>query len=124
MMEVQAISRNVRLSAQKGRPLARKVQGMTVANALKATRFSPLKAAAVLGKTIQSAMANAGHNHGLDVERLSVNLCVLDEGARMRRFWPSARGSVHPIARRLCHCKVVLTDGQTPPATQPESQES
>ena len=119
-MEVQAISRNVRLSAQKGRPLARKVQGMSVANALKVTDFSPLKAAAVLSRTLKSAMANARHNNGLDVEALSVKLCVFDEGARMRRFWPAARGSAHPIARRLCHVKVVLTDGATPPATQPE----
>ena len=120
-MEVQAISRNVRLSAQKGRPLARKVQGMSVANALRVVDFSPLKAAAVLSRTIKSAMANARHNNGLDVEALSVKLCVFDEGARMRRFWPSARGSAHPIARRLCHVKVVLTDGATPPpATQPE----
>ena len=123
-MEVQAISRNVRLSAQKGRPIARKVRGMSVANALRVTEFSPLKAAAVLGRTIKSAMANARHNNGLDVEALSVKLCVFDEGARMRRMWPAARGSGHPIARRLCHCKVVLTDGATPPATPPESQES
>ena len=121
-MEVQAISRNVRLSAQKGRPLARKVQGMRVAEALKVTEFSPKKAAEVLAKTIKSAMANARHNNGLDVEALTVKLSVFDEGARMRRFWPAARGSAHPIARRLCHCKVVLTDGATAPATAtPES---
>jgi len=120
MMEVQAISRNVRLSAQKGRPLARKVQGMNVAEALKVTEFSPRKAAAILSRTIKSAVANAKHNNGLDVEALSVKLCVFDEGARMRRFWPTARGSAHPIARRLCHVKVILTDGVTPPATKPE----
>ena len=121
-MEVQAISRNNRLSAQKGRPLARKVQGKGVADALKITGFSPLKAAAVLGRTIQSAMANARHNNGLDVEALRVKLCVFDEGARIRRSWPSARGSAHPIAHRLCHCKVVLTDGA--PAPTPSTPES
>jgi len=122
-MDIQAISRNVRLSAQKGRPLARKVQGMNVANALKVTEFSPLKAAAVLGKTIKSAMANARHNNGLDVETLTVKMSVFDEGARMRRMWPAARGSGHPIAHRLCHCKVVLTDGAAAPASTatPES---
>jgi len=111
-MEVTAITRNVRMSAQKGRPLARKCQGLTVAAALKVVEFSPRKAADVLSKTLKSAMANARNNASLDVDVLKVSLCVFDEGTRMRRFWPRARGSASPIAKRLCHCKVVLTDGQ------------
>ena len=55
-------------------------------------------------------VANATNNHGLDASALKVKLCVFDESVRIRRFWPTARGSAHPIARRLCHCKVVLTD--------------
>ena len=111
-MEVTAITRNVRLSAQKGRPIAREVQGKKVADALKVTQFSPRKAAAVLGKTIQSAMANAKNNDSIDADDLRVSLAVFDEGPRQRRFWPRARGSASPIARRLCHVKVVLTDGR------------
>jgi len=111
-MEVTAITRNVRMSAQKGRPLARKCQGLPVADALKVVEFSPRKAAAVLSKTLKSAMANARNNANLDVDTLKVSQCVFDEGTRMRRFWPRARGSASPIAKRLCHCKVVLTDGQ------------
>ncbi len=110
-MEITAITRNVRLSAQKGRPLARKVQGLPVAEALKVTQFSPKKAAFHLGKTLQSAIANAKHNNNLDVDGLTVKLAVFDESTRMRRHWPRARGSASPIARRLCHVKVVLTDG-------------
>ena len=53
-------------------------------------------------------MANAKNNYNMDVDTLKVKLCVFDEGARMRRFWPRARGSASPIAKRLCHCKVVL----------------
>ena len=45
-----------------------------------------------------------------DAAGLTVKLCVLDESVRMRRYWPTARGSAHPIARRMCHCKVILTD--------------
>ncbi len=111
-MEVTAITRNVRMSAQKGRPLARKCQGLPVADALKVVEFSPRKAALILGRTLKSAMANARNNANLDVDTLKVSLCVFDEGTRMRRFWPRARGSASPIAKRLCHCKVVLTDGQ------------
>jgi large subunit ribosomal protein L22 len=111
-MEVTAITRNVRMSAQKGRPLARKCQGLPVADALKVVEFSPRKAALVLSKTLKSAMANAKNNANLDVDVLKVSLCIFDEGTRMRRFWPRARGSASPIAKRLSHCKVVLTDGQ------------
>ena len=111
-MEVTAITRNVRMSARKGRPLARKCQGLPVSAALQIVEFSPRKAAAVLSKTLKSAVANARNNANLDVDMLKVSLCVFDEGTRMRRFWPRARGSASPIAKRLCHCKVVLTDGQ------------
>ena len=109
-MEVSAITRNVRMSAQKGRPLAREVQGKPVSDALAITSFSPLKAAFHLGKTIKSAVANAANNHGLDVDSLVVKTAVFDEGTRMRRHWARARGSARPIARRLCHVKVVLRD--------------
>ena len=109
MKEVTAITRNVRMSAQKGRPLARECQGLPVAEALRVVEFSPRKAALVLGKTLKSAVANAKNNASLDVDTLKVVLCVFDEGTRMRRFWPRARGSASPIAKRLCHCKVVLS---------------
>ena len=109
-MEVQAITRNARMSAAKGRPLARACQGLPASAALKVVEFSPKKAAEILKKTLMSAIANAKNNNNLDVETLKVKLCVFDESVRMRRYWPTARGSAHPIARRMCHCKVVLTD--------------
>jgi large subunit ribosomal protein L22 len=85
---------------------------LPVAAALKVVEFSPRKAAQILKKTILSAVANAQNNNGLNASSLTVKLCVFDESVRMRRYWPTARGSAHPIARRLCHCKVVLTDGK------------
>ena len=111
-MEVTAITRNARMSAFKGRPLARECQGLPATAALQVVEFSPKKAAGILKKTILSAMANAKNNHGLDASALTVKLCVFDESVRIRRYWPTARGSAHPIAHRLCHCKVVLTDGK------------
>ena len=111
-MDVIALTRNARMSAAKGRPLARECQGLPVAAALQIVEFSPKKAAQILKKTILSAAANAKNNNGLDVATLTVKLCVFDESVRVRRFWPTARGSAHPIAHRLCHCKVVLTDGK------------
>ena len=111
-MEVTAITRNARMSAFKGRPLARECQGLPATAALQVVEFSPKKAAGILKNSILSAMANAKNNHGLDASALTVKLCVFDESVRIRRFWPTARGSAHPIAHRLCHCKVVLTDGK------------
>lgn len=110
-MEVIAITRNARMSAFKGRPLCRACQGLKASDALKVVEFSPKKAAAIIKKTILSAIANAKHNlKAEEPGELKVKLCVLDESTRMRRYWPTARGSAHPVARRLCHCKVVLSD--------------
>ena len=110
-MEVIAITRNARMSAFKGRPLCRACQGLKAADALKVVEFSPKKAAEILRKTLLSAVANAKHNNGVaEPGSLTVKLSVFDESVRMRRYWPTARGSAHPIARRMCHCKVVLTD--------------
>ncbi len=109
-MEVKAISRNVRISASKGRDLARAVQGKRVDEALRITEFSPRKAAALLSKTLKSALANAQNNARLDVDKLRIKRAVFDEGPTMRRFWPRARGSASPIAKQTSHITVVLTD--------------
>ena len=112
-MEVIAITRNQRMSAFKGRPLCRSCQDLKAADALKIVEFSPKKAAVIIKKTILSAIANAKHNNNVEnAGEMTVKLCVLDESVRMRRYWPTARGSAHPIARRMCHCKVVLTDAK------------
>ena len=109
-MDVKAVTRNVRIGPRKARDLARAVQGRSVGDALRIVEFSPRKAATLLSKTLKSAMANAQHNNQLDVDKLSVKRCVFDEGSRMRRFWPRARGSASPIEKQFCHITVVLTD--------------
>ena len=108
-----ATTRNSRMSAFKGRPLAAACQGLKASDALKVVEFSPKKAAVIIKKTIMSAVANAKNNNGIaDAADMTVKLCVLDESVRMRRYWPTARGSAHPIARRLCHCRVVLAESK------------
>lgn len=109
-MEVKAISKNVRISASKGRDLARAIVGKTAAEALNITEYSPRKAAALLKNTLKSAIANAQNNNGLDVDALRVKKAVFDEGVSMRRFWPRARGSASPIEKQTSHITVVLTD--------------
>lgn len=109
-MEVKATARNVRISASKGRDLARALKGKSYSAALKAVDFSPRKAARVLGAVIRSAGANARENNRVDPETLSVAKAVFDEGPSMRRFWPRARGSASPIEKQTSHVTVVLTD--------------
>jgi len=111
-MEVQAVTRNVRLSASKARDIARRLRGLPVSAALRETAVSERKAAFHIGKTLKSAVANAENNADLVVDDLKVKEAVIDEGASMRRFWPRARGSVSPIKKRTCHIKIVLTDGK------------
>jgi large subunit ribosomal protein L22 len=111
-MDVMAITRFSRLSPLKARPLARKLRGLPVSEALQITQFNNRKAAAVLDKTLRSAIANAQHNAELEVESLRVKEAIIDEGPRQRRYWPRARGSASPIKKRTCHVRVVLTDGQ------------
>ena len=109
-MEVKAIARNQRISASKGRDLARAVQGKKLGDALRIADFSPRKAARVLAAALRSAAANASHNFGLDADALVVRKAVFDEGPSMRRYWPRARGSASPIEKQTSHITVVLTD--------------
>ena len=111
-MDVEARTKYVRLSPLKARDLAREVSGRTVGEALQITEFSARKAAAIIGKTLKSAIANAENNAKLSVNDLRVKSAVIEEGPRMKRYWPRARGSVSHILKRMCHVRIVLTDGK------------
>ena len=111
-MDVEATSKYLRLSPSKARDLVRKVAGQPVGEALQIAKFSPRKAAAMLGKTLKSAIANAENNANLSVDELRVKEAVVMEGPRSRRFWPRARGGVSPVIKRTCHIRIVLTDGK------------
>jgi len=111
-MDVQAITRYARLSPTKARDLARRMTGLPVSDALRLVEFSERKAAALLAKTLKSAVANAEHNAELPVESLRVKTAVVDEGPVLKRYWPRARGSASPILKRTCHIKIVLSDGR------------
>jgi len=109
-MEVTSISKFVRISPTKVRDLARAIQGKRVADALKVTEFSERKGAFLLGKTLKSAVANAENNAGLSADKLVVRMAVVEEGPRIKRFMPRARGSASPILKRTSHLRIVLTD--------------
>lgn len=90
--------------------MARAIQGRPVSEAINLTAASKRRAALQIAKTLKSAIANAENNNGLSADNLIVKEAVIDDGPRMRRYWPRSRGMVSPIARRTCHIKIVLSD--------------
>lgn len=109
-MEVKAITRNVRMSAQKMREVVRQIQGLPALQAQAALAFVSRKSARVVAKTLKSAIANAENNNGLKAENLKVREAVACTGLTMKRFTPKARGSAGPILKRTCHVRIVLSD--------------
>jgi large subunit ribosomal protein L22 len=109
-MEVQAITRNVRMSAQKVREVVRQIQGLNALQAQAVLDHVPRKSARLVAKTLRSAIANAENNAGLKPETLRVKSAVAGTATSMKRFTPKARGSAGPIIKRSSHIKIVLSD--------------
>jgi large subunit ribosomal protein L22 len=109
-MQVIARARFVRRSPLKVRLVARVVKGMKVAEALSVLEFMPQHAAKDVAKVIKSASANAEHNYNLDPDKLVVTNVIVNDGPRLKRYRPRARGLVHPYMRRLCHIVAIVED--------------
>ena len=105
-METQAILRGVRLSAQKGRLVADMIRGQPVEKALNILMFSPKKASKIVQKVLESAIANAEHNDGADVDELRVAAVMVDEGPVLKRFHARAKGRGAQILKRTSHITV------------------
>jgi large subunit ribosomal protein L22 len=106
MGEVSAVLRGARISAQKVRLVANQVRGRNVEKALDILQFSEKKGAAILKKVLESAIANAEHNEGADVDELVISRIFVDEGATMKRIKPRAKGRADRILKRSCHITV------------------
>lgn len=102
-METRAILRGVRLSAQKGRLVADQVRGKPVDQALSILAFSPKKGAQIVRKVVESAIANAEHNDGADIDVLKVKSISVEEGASLKRFTARAKGRGNRILKPTCH---------------------
>ena len=109
-METKAELRGVRLSAQKGRLVADQVRGLPVDKALNVLSFSPQKAAGIIRKVLESAIANAEHNDGADVDELKVRRIYVERGTCLRRLRASAKGRASRIMKPTCHIFVVVGD--------------
>ncbi|HCZ16221.1 MAG TPA: 50S ribosomal protein L22 [Accumulibacter sp.] len=108
-METRAVLRGVRLSSQKGRLVADQIRGLPVDKALSILSFSPKKGAAIIKKVLESAIANAEHNDGADIDELKVTAICVDKGTVLKRFTARAKGRGNRIVKPTCH--VFLTVG-------------
>ena len=113
MQETRAVLRDARLSAQKARLVADQVRGLPIERALNLLTFSPKKAASIIKKVLESAIANAEHNEGLDIDELKIARIFVDEAARMKRVSPRAKGRANHIVKQSCHITVVVATGRT-----------
>lgn len=109
-MEVVAKLKGARLSAQKARLVADQIRGKGVEEALLLLTFSPKKGAEIIKKVLDSAIANAEHNEGADVDELKVSTIYVDEGVTMKRIRPRAKGRADRIFKRSCHITVKVAD--------------
>lgn len=111
-MQVAARLKYARISPQKCRLVADAVRGADVAQALLALGHMPQKAAGIVKKVLESAIANAEHNHGADIDELKVTEIFIDEAPLFRRWRPRARGRVNRIIKRNSHITVRVGDEQ------------
>ncbi|MGA7181482.1 MAG: 50S ribosomal protein L22 [Thiobacillaceae bacterium] len=109
-MEVSAYLRGTRLSAQKGRLVADQVRGLPVDRALNILAFSPKKGSEVIKKVLESAIANAEHNEGADIDALKVKTIYVDKGPSLKRFAARAKGRGNRIEKQTCHITVTVGD--------------
>ena len=109
-MEAFAKHRHARTSAQKARLVADQIRGLHVEKALEVLSYSPKKGADLIKKVLESAIANAEHNEGADIDELSVSQIFVDEGPTMKRIKPRAKGRADRIFKRSSHITVVVSD--------------
>lgn len=107
-METQAILRGVRLSEQKGRLVADLIRGKQVDHALNTLAFTPKKAAQIIKKVLESAIANAEHNDGADIDELKVKSIMVERGASLKRFSARAKGRGNRIVKPTCHIYITV----------------
>lgn len=105
-MEVTAKLRGAAISAQKVRLVADEVRGKSIERALDILTFSNKKGAKLVKKCLQSAIANAEHNNGLNIDTLRVSTIYVDEGITLKRIMPRAKGRADRISKRTCHITV------------------
>jgi len=121
-MEVLSIYKYARISPLKVRDIAREITGLPVSQALDLLNFTPKKSAGLVSKTLRSAIANAENNFELDADTMVVKEAQVNEGPRLKRFRPRARGSAAPIVKKTCHIRIIISDEV--PLPEPKEKKS
>ena len=111
-MNTTATLRGVRLSVQKGRLVADQIRGRSVENALNILQFSPKRSAVIIRKVLESAIANAEHNAGADIDELQVTKICVEKGPVLKRFSTRAKGRGVKILKPTCHIFLTVGDGR------------
>jgi large subunit ribosomal protein L22 len=106
--ETKASVRGVRLSVDKGRLVADMIRGKTVGQAINILSFTPKKAALIIKKAVDSAVANAEHNDGADIDELKIKSIYVEQGATLKRFSARAKGRGNRISKPTCHVFVTV----------------
>ena len=109
-METAARLRYAIISPQKVRLVADQIRGLPVSRALEILEFSPRKAAAIVRKVVDSAIANAEHNNGADIDELRIARIYIDEGPMYKRIQPRAKGRANRILKRTSHITVAVAE--------------
>lgn len=109
-METTAKLKGVRLSAQKGRLIADQIRGLPVERAINILLFSPKKAAVIIRQLLESAIANAEHNNGADIDELKISSICVDRATVMRRTSARAKGRGSRILKPTCHISITVAD--------------
>jgi large subunit ribosomal protein L22 len=109
-METTARLRFARISPQKARLAVDRIRGQSAEDALTLLGFSTQKAAAIVRKVVESAIANAEHNDGADIDELRISMAAVDEGPIMKRMKPRARGQADRIQKRTSHVTIRVSD--------------
>ena len=107
-MKVSAVLKNARVSAQKARLVADLIRGKSVEQALNTLTFTPKKSAVLMKKVLESAIANAEHNEGADIDTLKVATVYVDKGPSLKRFTARAKGRGNRIEKQPCHITLVV----------------
>ncbi len=111
-MQVAATFKYARISPQKVRLVADQIRGLSAEKAIDVLRFSTKKAAYLVKKVLDSALANAEHNQGADIDELKVATVFVNEGPVAKRFRARAKGRANRIIKRNCHITVMVSDGE------------
>jgi len=109
-METKSIVRGVRLSADKGRLVADLVRGKKVDQAINILNFTQKRAAGIIKKALESAIANAEHNDGADIDSLKVKIIHVERGAFLKRFQARAKGRGNRVTKQTCHIFITVGD--------------